>query len=144
MELGSEGIAGLELIAREGEQSYLRRSRAVALLATIDSPSVINTLILITNDKDPVYRCFAIQALAEVKSTERTSVLIKKLDDRSVCMQMNATDPARTWPVYVADEAVRALESQTGLSFGKTSDGEHRLTKPWKDWWQQKASPERR
>ena len=76
-----------------------------------------------------------------VDGVSQAHPLIKKLDDQSVCMELVSTDPARTWPVYVADEAVRLLEKEMGFSLGQNIDGEHRLTKPWKDWWKRIEAP---
>ena len=82
----------------------------------------------------PIYRCLAVQALAEISTEETLPVLVKKLDDASACMKAVATDPASEHDVLVYDEAVRALEHVTGLSFkGKG-------TKAWKAWWHRRTT----
>jgi HEAT repeat protein len=110
-------------------------SRAIGLLGTFKSAESVNGLAQITEAKKPLYRCLAIQSLAEIASKETLPVLIKKLDDRAVCMKTTSTDPARDNSVFVSDEAVRALETITGQAFGNVDSLGHRPSKPWKEWW---------
>lgn len=131
----SEVLSALGTIAGSGKQPFGRRSHAIALLATFKNSQSVKLLARVAKTGKPPHRCGAIQALAEIASKATLPVLVSKLDDHSVCMQIQSTDPARTSDVYVSDEAVRALEHVTGQSFGQESSPGHRATQPWKDWW---------
>jgi HEAT repeat protein len=139
-ERGPEGVKALVSIAVSPEQTHLRRSRAISLLGTFNTSEAVRGLTRITEDRKPLYRCLALQALAELRSEETLEAVISKLDDRAVCMKTVSTDPAREEDVFVSDEAVRALERITGLSFEQecpTHKG-HRATQPWKQWWEKR------
>lgn len=128
-------VPALIRIARSERSPWLRRSRAIFLLATFKTRQSERALGQIARIGDPTFRCPALQSLAEMDSSHAIPVLISKLDDHAVCMKMTITDPARERDVYVSDEAVRLLEQITGQSFDQESTGAHRSTKPWKDWW---------
>lgn len=132
----SEVVRVLGAIAESRNQAFGRRSHAIALLATFKSGLSVKALARVANTANPTYRCGAIQALAEIASKATLPVLVSKLDDHSVCMQIQSTDPARTSNVHVSDEAVRALEGVTGHTFGHGSSNGHRETEPWKEWWE--------
>lgn len=136
--LGLEGMKALISIAVSAEQTYLRRSRAISLLGTFNTSEAVRGLAQITEDRKPLYRCLALQALAEVRSEETLAVVISKLDDSAVCMKTVSTDPAGEEEIFVSDEAVRALERITGLSFEEECPTyrKHRATQPWKQWWE--------
>ncbi|MEW5979728.1 MAG: HEAT repeat domain-containing protein [Acidobacteriota bacterium] len=139
LKLGPSGFAAVQSIAKAGAENHSRRSRAIALLATFKSRESIQALEQITGDKAPLYRCLAIQALTEIGSEEPLPILVRKLDDRSVCMKTTSTDPAEEHDVLVSDEAVRGLEKITGLSFERgKSNVKHRATRSWKDWWRKR------
>lgn len=139
-ELGSEGMKALVAIAVSGDQSHLRRSRAIWLLGTFNTSEAVRGLTRITEDRKPLYRCLALQALAEIGSDETLTVVVRKLDDRAVCMKTVSTDPVTEKEVFVSDEAVRALERITGLSFENECPSRkgHRATQPWKQWWEKR------
>ena len=110
------------------------------LLATFDNRESAGALSTIANGRILSFRCTALQSLASLSERWALPVLVGKLDDKSVCMQIVVTDPAREYDVYVSDEAVRLLENVTGLKFEKPSDGlyvNHRATRPWKKWWEE-------
>jgi hypothetical protein len=131
----SEVVNALGAIAESRKQPFGRRSHAIGLLATFKNGRSVKVLARVTDAAKPPYRCGAIQALAEIASKATLPVLVSKLDDHSVCMQTQSTDPARTSDVYVSDEAVRALEQITGQTFGQESSTGHRAIQPWKEWW---------
>ena len=131
----SDVVGALGKIAQAGEQSYARRSHAIELLATFKSDESVKMLEGVTIGADPVFRCVAIRSLAAIGSKSTVPILINKLDDRAVCMQMQSTDPARADDVYVSDLAVGALEQVTGQTIGEKSSSGHRATQPWKEWW---------
>jgi HEAT repeats len=122
-------------IAKSKREPDVRRIHAIALLGTFNDSSSIRALDQLTNDKDPKYRCLALESLAEAASGNAISVLITKLDDQEVCMKDVATDPAVEREVFVSDEAVRLLEQVTGYSFEPKYDRGHRATQPWEKWW---------
>jgi hypothetical protein len=128
-------VKTLVSIAQSESETDLRRSRAIALLATFNTKESFSGLSQVTEGGEPSHRCLAIHALAELGSKETVPVLVRKLDDRSVCMTLVSTDPYQEHSVFVSDEAVRALERVTGTSFGETNSVGHRPTKPWKAWW---------
>jgi HEAT repeat protein len=125
----------LRSIAESDRESYLRRTRAIFLLATFKTPESEHSLHKLADHASPQFRCPALQALAELKSQDAIPMLISKLNDHSVCMQTASTDPAREYDVYVSDEAVRLLEQVTGQRFDREAIGSHRSTGPWKKWW---------
>jgi len=130
-------------IAQSTQDSYVRRTRAIYLLATFKTKESELALSELTTHSGPEYRCPALQALVEIRSQDAIPLLINSLDDRAVCMHATLTDPARAQEVYVADEAVRLLEQVTGQSFGHVLANGHRATKPCKKWWvRQKANAE--
>jgi len=123
-----------------GNGDYLSRSRAIALLATFRSPESVSALERVVEHPDPAWRCRAIQALAEIGSDAVLPILVGRLEDRSVCLKITSTDPAREHGVFVADEAIRALETVTGLSFEpQPRPGQHRDPSPWRKWWRCRA-----
>lgn len=133
-----DGLRVLLSIATDVHQPYLRRWHAVFLLGTFDNRESADALSVITNDKSPLFRCYALQSIASLSERRAVPVLIGKLDDVSVCMGLSVTDPAREFDVYVSDEAVRLLELVTGQRFEKQPKGlatSHRATKRWKKWW---------
>ena len=135
-----ECLARLGDVAGDGTEGYQRRSRAVSLLATVKSPASVAALRKIAEDPDPAWRCRALQALAEIGSEEVVPILVARLEDRAVCMTVTASHTAREQPVFVSDEAVRALETVTGLSFGSgPRRGGHRDPNPWRKWWRKKT-----
>ena len=128
-------------IARSKRGSYVRRTRAIYLLATFKTQESERALAELAEHSSAAFRCPALRAFVELKSQEAIPMLISRLDDHAVCMQTSITDPAREQDVYVSDEAVRLLEQLTGQSFEQQSANGHRATKPWKDWWaKQKGS----
>ena len=130
-------------IAQSDHESYARRTRAIYLLATFKTKRSGDILTEIAEHSSATLRCPALEALAELRSKDAIPTLIRKLDDRAVCMQKTLTDPPRQQEVYVSDEAVRLLEQVTGQSFLQERADGHRPTKPWKDWWaKQKRSAE--
>jgi len=130
-------------IAESDRESYVRRTRAIFLLATFKTPESEHSLNNLADHASPQFRCPALQALVELKSQDAIPMLIGKLNDHSVCMQTVSTDPAREDDVYVSDEAVRLLEKVTGQRFDRESIGSHRSTRPWEKWWsEQKVKSE--
>jgi hypothetical protein len=123
-------------IANSERRSYFRVTHAINLLGTFntrESETALGQIAL--KDNRPQIRCSAMGALTELNAKHAIPVLLNKLDDHAVCMQLQVTDPAREFDVYVSDEAVRLLELATGQSFGQELLGAHRATKAWKDWW---------
>jgi len=145
LKLGTESdvLGALGTIAKTGAQSYMRRSHAIELLATFKSDESVKMLERVTIGADPVFRCAAIRSLAAIGSKSTVPILISKLDDRSVCMQMQSTDPARSDDVFVSDLAVGALEQVTGQTLGEKSSTGHRATQPWKKWWDKQRQQQR-
>lgn len=135
LSLGPSGLDALQAVAKSEQESHLRRSRAITLLATFQTASSIQTLGDITWDKKPIYRCLALQALAELRSKEVLPILMTKLADQSTCMTILRTDPPREHEVFVSDEAVRALELVTGVTLEEGLEERHRATQPWYEWW---------
>ena len=128
-------VPALAIIAKSAGEADMRRRRAISLLGTFEGVSSEHALVELTDDREPMYRCLAMQSLAELDSRGAIPVLIRKLDDETVCMRMASTDPPRESDVYVSDEAVRLLEQLTKQSFDQESPEGHRLTRPWKEWW---------
>ncbi len=122
-------------IAQSTEGSYVRRTRAIFLMATFKTEESASALVEIATQGEPTFRCPALQAFAELKGKTAIPLLTGRLDDHTICMHTALTDPAREQDVYVSDEAVRLLEQVTGHSFGRVSPDGHRATKPWKKWW---------
>jgi hypothetical protein len=142
LKIGGDPIPALVSIASSKDESVLHRTHAIAVLATLQSPSSELGLKQLTNGSDPVFRCFALQSLVELKSRDAIPTLIDKLEDHDTCFKLNASDPPREYDIYVSDEAVRLLEFVTGRSFEPKFICGHRKTQPWKAWWlKQKASP---
>jgi len=137
LKVGSEPevLKALGAIAASSRQPFMRRRHAIGVLATFKSDQSVGLLARVAESAEALYRCDAIQALAEIATKSTVPVLVGKLDDHSVCMQFQFSDPASTADVYVSDEAVRALESVTGQTFGQKSSDSHRVTNPWKSWW---------
>jgi hypothetical protein len=135
LKVSQDPLPVLIAISKSRHESDVRRSHAIALLATFTAPLSGSALEQLANDTDPKYRCLALQSIVELKSRSAVPVLIRKLDDHAVCMKSISTDPGEEHQVYVSDEAVRLLEQVTGLSLDKDSTGGHMATKPWKDWW---------
>jgi HEAT repeat protein len=133
--MGTDVIGALGAISQEKGQTYTRRSHAIELLATFKSDESVKILGQVTINSDPVFRCAAIRSLAAIGLKSTVPILVHKLDDRSVCMQMQSTDPAHADDMYVSDLAVGALEQVTGQTFDKKSSNPHRPTQPWKEWW---------
>jgi len=128
--------AELSAIAKGERQPFIRRIHAMALLATFKTSISSSTLREVATDSLPALRCQALQYLVESEGQSAIPFLIKKLDDRDVCMTTTITDPARQFPVYVSDEAVRLLEMTAMLQFEKNlGEDMHRATAPWKEWW---------
>ncbi|HVP43831.1 MAG TPA: HEAT repeat domain-containing protein [Terriglobales bacterium] len=127
-------------IAQSTEGSYVRRTRAIYLLATFKTEESERALSELAAHGSPKFRCPALQAFVELKSRDAVPLLISRLDDHAVCMHIALTDPARKQDVYVSDEAVRLLEQVAGQSFGQVSASGHRATKPWKNWWAKQKS----
>jgi len=125
----------LASIAESNGEPDIRRSRAIALLATFKVTTSERALIQLVDDSTPKFRCLALQSLTELNSHVALPVLVRKLDDKAICMKLTMTDPAREQEVYVSDEAVRLLEMITGQTFGKEPKAGHRATNPWKEWW---------
>jgi hypothetical protein len=140
LEITRDPIPSLAIIAQSPRESYSRRMHSISLLATFKARESETALVQIAKHAGPEFRCVALQALAELDPQRAIPVLIRKLDDHSICMRMASTDPAAVLDVYVSDEAVRLLELTTGQSFGAESIEGHRSIRPWKDWWTSKRS----
>jgi hypothetical protein len=142
LKIGRDPLPALASIANSKDESVIRRTHAIELLATFHDTRAEAGLTQVTNDRDPTFRCLGLQSLVELKSRDAIPTLINKLGDHDTCMKMNSTDPPRRYNVYVSDEAVRLLELVTGQSFDPTFVYGHRKTEPWKKWWrQQRALP---
>jgi hypothetical protein len=135
LKVSQDPLPVLIAISKSRRESDVRRSHAIALLATFKSPKSGYALEQLSDESNPKYRCLALQSIVELKSRSAAAVLVRKLDDQAVCMKSVSTDPGEERQVYVSDEAVRLLEQITGQSFDKDSTGGHLATKPWKDWW---------
>jgi hypothetical protein len=133
--VGGDPVPILISIASSKTEPGVRRTHAIALLATFRDPRSEHALNEETNDGDPRYRCLALQSLVEQQSRYAIPALIKKLDDRGACMKSRSSDPSTEIDVYVSDEAVRLLELVTGISFEHANGATHKETQPWKDWW---------
>ena len=128
-------VAVLMSIAQSTQGSYVRRTRAIYLMATFRTNESERALAELAERGSPEFRCPALDAFVEMKSQDAIPLLISKLDDHAVCMHTSLTDPAREQDVIVSDEAVRLLERVTGQSLEKVTANGHRATTPWKDWW---------
>jgi HEAT repeats len=133
--VGGDPVPILISIASSKTEPDVRRTHAIALLATFRDPRSEHALNQETNDGDPRYRCLALQSLVEQQSRRAIPALIKKLDDHAACMKSRSSDPSTEIDVYVSDEAVRLLELVTRISFEHANGGTHKETQPWKDWW---------
>jgi len=131
--------SALRSIALEENQSHLRRQRAISLLGTFGDPESTGTLNIIAKSDKPIYRCFALHALAEIGTEEALSIFVNKLDDKSVCMKSVWTDPHEEEDVLVCDEAIRLLEHVTGLPLA-TKAGRNERIKVWKQWWDDRSN----
>jgi len=137
--LGDQAFSVLISVATNDQEPYLRRWRAVFLLGKFDTEESADALAVVADSKHPLFRCYALQSIANLDKRRAIPVLIRKLDDQSVCMNIVVTDPAREYDVYVSDEAVRLLELVTARRFQKQTGDvpiRHRATKPWKKWWE--------
>ena len=136
--LGQRGFVAVASIAENSKEPSLRRRLAISLLATFNTQESVDSLIKILNDERAVFRCLAIHSLIEIKKRRAVPALIRKLDDQTVCLKSVQTHTKEQIDVYVSDEAVRALEGITGVSFEEEKDlwiiG-HRSTQPWREWW---------
>jgi hypothetical protein len=137
LKIGAESdlIKTLGAISRSKQQSYIRRSRTIELLATFKNDEAVKMLESVTIGADPIYRCAAIRSLTSIASKSTIPVLINKVDDHAVCMQILSTDPARATDVWVSDQAISALEQITGNIFRDKPSNAHRPSRPWKEWW---------
>ncbi len=133
--ISGDPVPLLMSIAQSKEGSYVRRTRAIYLLATFKTEESERALTELAAHGSPEFRCPALQAFVELMSRDAIPLLMSSLDDHAVCMHTAVTDPAREQDVYVSDEAVRLLEQVTGQSFGQAPAKGHRATKPWKKWW---------
>lgn len=135
--LGPEAVALLGTIAADDSETHARRWRSISLLGSLPPSESVVPLGNVARGAKPIYRCFALQSLAETGSEGAIPVAISQLDNNSSCMTAISTDPARETAVRVSDEAVRALETITGRSFEPNAAfGVHRAAEPWKKWWQ--------
>lgn len=147
VKMGGDAVPVLVSIAideQDSIQSIARRRRAIWLLGTFRTDESIRGLTRIADCKEPMYRCEALRALAEIDLPPIVRALIRKLDDHDVCMRFVSTHQPEEFGVYVSDVAVNVLEDATHLSFEKKPPPEapcHRATEPWKRWWakQQKS-----
>jgi hypothetical protein len=135
LKISDHPVPVLMNIAQSTQASYVRRTRAIYLLATFKNEESEFALAEVATHSSPQFRCPALQAFVELKSQDAIPLLISRLDDHAVCMHTSLTDPAREQDVFVSDEAVRLLEQVTGRSFGQEPANSHRASKPWKDWW---------
>jgi HEAT repeats len=140
LKLTADPVPTLVMIAKSREAQEIRRQHAITLLATFDTAQSARALTEIADDANPGNRCFALQSLVELKSADSVPILVRKLDDHSVCMKTVSTDPTEEQKVYVSDEAIRLLVLVTGQSFENTQrlDG-HKASDPWKEWWRRQA-----
>jgi hypothetical protein len=138
IQLGPEAQAALQSVAIANNEAMLRRRRAISLLATIGNSESIKTLDAISNMDPPAYRCFALQALAEIGTEETLPVFMRKLEDKTVCMY-KAASHAETEDILVCDEAIRLLEHLTGLSLAVEKDRVEKIDK-WKAWWKNRLN----
>ena len=143
LKIGGDPLPALVSIANSKDEPVIHRTRAIGLLATFHDARAEAGLIQLTNDGNPMFRCFGLQSLSELKSRGAVPILISKLNDRETCLTMNSSDPPHESPIYVSDEAVRLLELVTGQSFEPNFVYGHRKTEPWKKWWleQKTANP---
>lgn len=132
--LGDEAQPMLQLIAITENQPELRRRRAIYLLGTLSNSESIKTLAHISNADPPCFRCFAMHAMAEIRTEDVLDNFIKKLDDKDICMYRVYSDPHEEEDVLVCDEAIRLLEKITGLSLGTGKDRAEKI-RIWKAWW---------
>ena len=135
VKIGGDPMPALVAIIESKQDPYVRKWHAILLLPTFKSSGAELGIKEIINVGEPIFRCFALEALVELKSRDAVPILIVKLDDHDTCRQENSSDPARQSDISVSDEAVRLLEHVTGLSFDGEQFGSHRKTEPWKKWW---------
>ena len=134
-------VKTLVAIVQTKSLPYLKLVDAFALVGTFKSQQAVDGLAELMAHRDPLVRCLAIGALTSIGTPAALPVLVKALDDQSVCMQTVFTDPARQYDVFVSDIAVEALENVTKRKFEPVSGDppRHRDTRPWKKWWQKSA-----
>lgn len=143
--LGPNAVVLLGTIAADDSETHTRRWRSISLLGSLPPRESVVALGNIATRAKPIYRCFALQSLAETGSEEAISVAVSQLDNTSPCMTSISTDPARETAVRVSDEAVRTLEAITGRSFEpNVAFGAHRAAEPWKAWWQEQEGKKKR
>lgn len=140
LKITSHPVPLLADFAESKNEPDIRRSRSISLLATFKLPESQRALVQLADDPTPKFRCLALQSLTELDSQVALPVLVRKLDDKAVCMKLTITDSARGRDVYVSDEAVRLLEMTTGKTFNKDPKAVHRATNPWKEWWAKRVS----
>jgi HEAT repeat protein len=131
----------LGTIASDRSETHQRRWRAMLALGQVDDISSATYLVGLLNDPKPFYRCTAIQSLSAIRSWPAVPFLIGKLDDRSTCLQLDQSH-GPSLPVFVCDEAVRALEEISGCSFEAEKNLAqigHRSVQPWKTWWEKRG-----
>jgi HEAT repeat protein len=80
-------LSVLIAISKSKHEPEVRRTHAIALLATFKEAPSEHALDQLADDSNPKYRCLALQSLAEQKSHSALPVLIRKLDDQAVCMK---------------------------------------------------------
>src|ERR1700734_2632140 len=85
LKVSQDPLPVLIAIAKSRHEPDVRRSHAIALLATFTAPLSGTALEQLTDDTNPKYRCLALQSIVELKSRSALPVLIRKLDDRAVC-----------------------------------------------------------
>ena len=138
--LGRDRVTPLSTIAADESEIHQRRWHAILLLGNLANGESVTALANIATSASPVYRCFALQALTETRSERAIQVAVAQLDNNSLCMTSQSTDPAREEAISVSDVAVRALETITGKSFEPIQESPaHRAVEPWKKWWHEQA-----
>mgnify|MGYP001769237274 CR=1 FL=1 len=139
-DIGQDALDCIGIIAIDEHETHIRRWRSIMLLGTAPSKQSIPFLGQIATTSKAIYRCLALQALAESGSKHAIPILISQLDNCESCMIVTSTDPMQEDAILVSDEAVRALETITGKSFEpNVTFGVHRATGPWKKWWKERS-----
>ncbi len=143
--LGPNGVVALSKIAADDSEAHTRRWRSISLLGSLPPSESVVPLGDIVRRAKPMYRCFALQSLAETGSEGAIPIAVSQLDNTSPCMTATSTDPARETAIRVSDEAVRTLEAITGKSFEPNAAfGMQRASEPWKKWWQEHEAQKQR
>lgn len=130
----------LGTIATDRSETHQHRWRAMLALGQVDDISSATSLVGLLDDPKPFYRCTAIQSLSAIKSQAAVPFLVGKLTDKMTCLQLEQSHRP-SLPVFVSDEAVRALEVITGYSFETEKDLArigHRSVQPWQTWWEKR------